>query len=540
MISHHHTTIFLSAPSKCPNFSPHRLFLVVSPRTRNQESHLHHHHHHRQHHHHLLASVGPALFLQRRDEYDERKTRTVSSSSSSLSSSANDDGEADSGAAALEDEILDFMLKSPNPNAFPTREEFIAAGRMDLAEAIAARGGWLAYGWDLDEKPVDSPGDDGSIDSIGGFLLDDSRVFQQRFSGSSTSDQADTTASSSSSGRSIEIGVGEDSGIEGILSRLEKERNLLYAIESGEKEDSGWILGKEGDNAWQGVSTDAVARSERRSRSGKEFDESIDVHFQNGTSSDFNGTFSSLKPEMWRMWSVRRAGFPETEFEAAEIVPYGSGKQRTIDHNFSSDVVVNDGKRSITESMNEIRNTRKELASGDKDNFQSQIHTRLQQLQLELTSVLRVLRSRADAVVLHKGERGSLEELHKLSDAWEFQETEIMKARDKLRSMRAKLAVLEGKMALEIIEAQKIVEERQRRIDDAQKALSILRTACIVWPNSASEVFLAGSFDGWTSQRRMERSTSGIFSLNLKLYPGRYEDYFGGTDQVCRGWRLEN
>ncbi|XP_058084654.1 protein FLOURY ENDOSPERM 6, chloroplastic isoform X3 [Magnolia sinica] len=477
MISHHHTTIFLSAPSKCPNFSPHRLFLVVSPRTRNQESHLHHHHHHRQHHHHLLASVGPALFLQRRDEYDERKTRTVSSSSSSLSSSANDDGEADSGAAALEDEILDFMLKSPNPNAFPTREEFIAAGRMDLAEAIAARGGWLAYGWDLDEKPVDSPGDDGSIDSIGGFLLDDSRVFQQRFSGSSTSDQADTTASSSSSGRSIEIGVGEDSGIEGILSRLEKERNLLYAIESGEKEDSGWILGKEGDNAWQGVSTDA----------------------------------------------------------AAEIVPYGSGKQRTIDHNFSSDVVVNDGKRSITESMNEIRNTRKELASGDKDNFQSQIHTRLQQLQLELTSVLRVLRSRADAVVLHKGERGSLEELHKLSDAWEFQETEIMKARDKLRSMRAKLAVLEGKMALEIIEAQKIVEERQRRIDDAQKALSILRTACIVWPNSASEVFLAGSFDGWTSQRRMERSTSGIFSLNLKLYPGRYEIKFV-VDGV---WRID-
>lgn len=41
--------------------------------------------------------------------------------------------------------------------------------------------------------------------------------------------------------------------------------------------------------------------------------------------------------------------------------------------------------------------------------------------------------------------------MHKLSDALEFQETEIMKTRDKLRSTRAKLAVMEGKMALEIM-----------------------------------------------------------------------------------------
>lgn len=34
------------------------------------------------------------------------------------------------------------------------------------------------------------------------------------------------------------------------------------------------------------------------------------------------------------------------------------------------------------------------------------------------------------------------------SDAWEFQENEFMNARERLRLIRAKLAVLEGKMTL--------------------------------------------------------------------------------------------
>ncbi|KAJ7943536.1 5'-AMP-activated protein kinase subunit beta-2 [Quillaja saponaria] len=56
--------------------------------------------------------------------------------------------------------------------------------------------------------------------------------------------------------------------------------------------------------------------------------------------------------------------------------------------------------------------------------------------------------------------------------------------------------------------------------------LQLLRTACIVWPNSASEVLLAGSFDGWVTQRKMEKSNTGIFSVSLKLYPGKYEIKF--------------
>lgn len=49
-------------------------------------------------------------------------------------------------------------------------------------------------------------------------------------------------------------------------------------------------------------------------------------------------------------------------------------------------------------------------------------------------------------------------------------------------------------------EARKIMEEKQKRLNAAENALHLLRTTCIVWPNSAKEVLLAGSFDGWTSQ----------------------------------------
>ena len=43
------------------------------------------------------------------------------------------------------------------------------------------------------------------------------------------------------------------------------------------------------------------------------------------------------------------------------------------------------------------------------------------------------------------------------------------------------------------------MEEKQKRIDDARRALRLLYSTCIVWPNPASEVLLAGSFDGWAT-----------------------------------------
>lgn len=48
--------------------------------------------------------------------------------------------------------MFEFMRRSKKPGTFPTRDELIEAGRRDLAEAVAAQGGWLAFGWDLDRE----------------------------------------------------------------------------------------------------------------------------------------------------------------------------------------------------------------------------------------------------------------------------------------------------------------------------------------------------------------------------------------------------
>lgn len=49
----------------------------------------------------------------------------------------------------LESEILEFMKKSEKPGVFPSKEELVNAGRVDLVEAIVEKGGWLSMGWDL-------------------------------------------------------------------------------------------------------------------------------------------------------------------------------------------------------------------------------------------------------------------------------------------------------------------------------------------------------------------------------------------------------
>ncbi|KAK8655361.1 hypothetical protein V6N13_107942 [Hibiscus sabdariffa] len=308
------------------------------------------------------------------------------------------------GDLALEAEILEFMKNSDKPEAFPSKEELIDAGRMDLVEGIKRQGGWLAMGWDLDNDIDNRHGfqentfpDDGINDWD--FMEEKKKwdgltqeTAQIEVESNSTPNLADNSSSSTSpSGRSLEAAAEDDCGINGILSRLEKERNMNFGIDFKDK----------GDN----------------------------------TSSKTNCT------------------------EEESLV------QASTD--------VGDGSST--------------------DNF------------------------------------------HKLSDAWEFQENEILNAQDNLRSLRARLAVLEGKMALAIIDAQKTVEEKQKRIDNARRALQLLRTACIVWPNSGSEVLLAGSFDGWATKRKMERSSSGAFSAQLKLYPGKYEIKF----IVDGEWKLD-
>ncbi|XP_010256212.1 PREDICTED: uncharacterized protein LOC104596647 isoform X2 [Nelumbo nucifera] len=443
------------------------------------------------------------------------------------------EGEGDS---ALEDEILNFMQKSDNRDVFPSKKELIDAGRMDLVEAIEKQGGWLTYGWDADdeEETVQRDAFLGSNlvfdkEHDNNFVLGDDRLCQQRIDnissdeknslgdndvGSSEVSSSSTSSSypASSSDTPINTKGGEDAGIHGILNRLEKERSLYFGVGAEEKDGSSHLWKKEDrDDFRRETSGDmgTIAGHERRSRSSlrtskDSFSYDGDIHVENVSYSDFDGIRNSLRPDMWRRWSIRRAGISDDEFEAGEIVPSESRTER------------------ITDSMNNEM-----LASEQEGNEQNQILFRLLKMDSELSSILHLLKS--NVVVFSKDNKNSSEDLQMLYDAWEFQETENMNSQAKLRSICAKLTIMEGKMALAITEAQKMAKEKQKRIDDAQHALWLLRTTCVVWPTSASEVLLAGSFDGWSSQRKMKRSSNGIFSLCLKLYP----------DQVYCGWSVD-
>ncbi|KAH6809502.1 hypothetical protein C2S51_027285 [Perilla frutescens var. frutescens] len=412
------------------------------------------------------------------------------------------------GDVELETEIMDFMANSDKPTMFPTREELVRAGRLDLVEAIKKRGGWYSLGWDVEnvEETTDS--------DIAEFQR---RIESCKQSGSSSFSEVGVVnysspnldslqhAGSYSLDSSLQLDADEDSGIDGILSRLEKQRNSDFL---------GIKLGKNEYEA-QSKSKDEVDGRHSTTSLGfgganlEENGRLVPAYHHKGTLDSSGGNVRHYtEPETWRSWSNRRAGFQHTEFEAAEI---SLGKD-TDKERYHDGIIV------TTKEYAEDLNKHKEI------NY-NEIRTRLRCLESELTTTLQSFRSkREDSISEEVTESSS--ELQSLSDALEFQENEVMSAKEKLRSLRAKLAVLEGKMALAIIEAQKIVEVKQKQIDDARKFSQLLRTACIVWPNSATEVLLAGSFDGWTTQRRMEKSKSGVFSITLKLYPGRYEIKF--------------
>ncbi|KAI3467407.1 hypothetical protein Pfo_024070 [Paulownia fortunei] len=437
------------------------------------------------------------------------------------------------GDLELEAEIMDFMAKSEKPTMFPTKEELMKAGRMDLVGAIKNRGGWYSLGWD--EENVGDNVEEAMNFDIGEFQrrvesCKESASLREQYDDSFSGDDKEDgfssevnlnhgnldslqLAASASLGISREIGADEVSGIEGILRRLEKQRN----------NDFGTNLGKNGYEAH------AKSKDEGDDR---HFDTSFGVARTNlgengrltpgfhhkGILNTSSGKISqTIEPETWRTWSNQRAGFQHTEFEAAEI-SFSKNQVETDKESYRDGITVS------TEEYAEAWYKHKEINH-------NQIRTRLQHLECELNTALHSLRSKREECISEEvhslvSVTGSSSDLQKLSDAWEFQENEFMSAQERLRSIRAKLAVVEGKMALAIIDAQKIVEVKQKRIDGARKALQLLRTTCIVWPNSASEVLLAGSFDGWTTQRKMEKSRTGIFSVCLMLYPGRYEIKF--------------
>ncbi|GAV86463.1 hypothetical protein CFOL_v3_29893 [Cephalotus follicularis] len=456
------------------------------------------------------------------------------------------DGEFD-----LEAEILEFMRESEKPDLFPSKKDLVDGGRMDLVEAIVRHGGWLAFGWDLEEEEEEEEEEKEGRFGGNGFdvknwdlKMIEEECINRADESSSLEDRErrncgvlsfsdNSSGSASSSGRSLETANDDDSGIEGILSRLEKERNMNFVFGLRERGSSSHVQSNSGQHDWLGgISTDSTVIGLDGSRTAS-FNHRRGIVNDSGGQLSLNVSLSgsdsvrnSDKPEMWRAWSIQRAGLSNKDLKAAEISSNLTG--------LAMDVSVDDTLK-ISGNGSEPLYRKKEVNSSREEINHNQLRRRLQHLELELSSALRSMRSNIDEVKSQKGNGSSSDNYQAHPDAWEFQENEIMNARDKIRSMHAKLAVLEGKMALAIIDAQKMVEEKQKRIDDAHRALRLLRTACIVWPNSASEVLLAGSYDGWSTQRKMVKSSTGIFSLCLKLYPGRYEIKF----IVDGEWRVD-
>ncbi|KAJ6721809.1 PROTEIN PTST-like protein 3 CHLOROPLASTIC [Salix viminalis] len=443
------------------------------------------------------------------------------------------DWEGSGGNIDLETKILEFMNSSINPEMFPSKKQLIDAGRMDLVEAILKEGGWLALGWDFDDNVDDVDVVDWYSSLTDNKDCGDAGIQDKAIE---RNEEQSSQVPCSSSGRSIDIATEDDAGIGGILYRLEKERNMNLGVALKEIETITRVQSSNVNHDWLHKTTKngTVAGLNANNTPGLLNPKSSVISDLRGgldhsrSFSNIDGSGNSLNPDTWRTWSIKRAAFLDVKFEAEEL-----SSNRTCTGGEES--VLGDEIIETKDGASETVSRRKENRSDGWIN-QNQVRSRLHDLELELSSVLQSLKSNTGESVSQKVDNGrASDDLLKLSDALEFQENEIINAQDKLRSTRAKIAVSEGKIALAIIDAQKVVEEKQKRIDDVSRALQVLRTACIVWPGSASVVFLTGSFDGWAIQRRMEKSSLGVFSLYLKLFPGRYEIKFIVDDE----WKID-
>ncbi|KAH9327324.1 hypothetical protein KI387_007502, partial [Taxus chinensis] len=331
--------------------------------------------------------------------------------------------------------------------------------------------------------------------------------------------------------KNTELDLGENLGKPEILTIPSVQR--MEELETETKGESGvsgafWQRQK---RTGEQISSQSMQVDENRSVVVDKIDEIIE-----NTELDLGENLG--KPKILTIPSVQRMEELETETKGESGVSgsFWQRQKRTGEQISSQSMKVDENRSVVADKIDEIIEKRQEWMLNVKTSYSghsqqiyssdipNNIMSRIQKLESQLASTLGSLRSGKEAFDIKKDDdKIALEDLGKASDALEFRETEIMTLRTKLRSTLAKLAVLEGKMAMEIMEVRKAIEEKQKQVDEAQKVLSLLRLARIVWPNSASEVFLVGSFDGWTSQRRMGKSNAGVFVISLHLYPGRYE-----------------
>ncbi|KAK1387371.1 hypothetical protein POM88_015549 [Heracleum sosnowskyi] len=208
-------------------------------------------------------------------------------------------GEGIDGEVGLEAEILEFMNNSEKPYKFPTKKELIDGGRIDLVEAIIKTGGWFSLGWETDDDESDE---------------------QEEWRISFQEDEVESTYSSqsaSSSGRSLDGSAEDDSGILGILNRLEIDLGTSNGHQIKGYSEDGDCFGhsRDIDKVEPGENIRVGSGSPTR----RMLNNSVSSLSSNGSVNDINDLRYSGKPDMWKTWSRERAGLNDMEFEAAEI-----------------------------------------------------------------------------------------------------------------------------------------------------------------------------------------------------------------------------
>ncbi|XWS34944.1 hypothetical protein CRYUN_Cryun21dG0080800 [Craigia yunnanensis] len=336
------------------------------------------------------------------------------------------------GDLALEAEILEFMRNREKPEVFPSKKELVDAGRMDLVEGIKKQGGWLVMGWDLD-------GDKDNGFQENGFPEDgvkdwdfklkakewDDVTFQERVqseveSSVTSSLAVNSSCSPFSSGRSLEVVAEDDCGIEGILNRLERERNMNFGFGIREKGDN--TCSQSNDSEEESIvqaSMDAIVGDPGR-RKLVSFSDSTGLVNDNGVNCSQNQSLSGingLRNPTWREWSLKRSGFAGKEFEGSPSIRFGCCMSLKFGFNrflfallqlTTAEIISNEMKWKTNISGDEtleIRDKsnkldrRKESCASEKEINHNEIRSRLEHLKLELSFVLQSLRPNVDEVL---------------------------------------------------------------------------------------------------------------------------------------------
>ncbi|CAM6114945.1 unnamed protein product [Calypogeia fissa] len=521
-----------------------------------------------------------------------------------MSSLSNGNGIVSSGEGNLDLELvlLRFMQQSSKPDAFPSRQDLISAGRADLARAIDQEGGWLVTGWDEEETS--------SLDLSGGSLTDGKgSAAVQREKGSAPKRSTrklkahSVKRSSSTARKSSRMAAMETDErthqIEGLVNRTNVVRDVVNAVDhkdarkaengrttvdtDGESFEDFSIL-ERADLSYNGNS--AVHQRKPLSRPSNDdlqvlerlesllsFTDELKLKRplkgytwgSDSTRNDFvNGTIETATPSR-----VLNENSSQTEskvempvenspLEAKDAIvdvgtppqrkrrPRKKGRAKVVKSKGLNELIgildwvlqlfdrrekwmletrSNAGKNSLAASLVD-----------DSKSTENRIHTqptKVVDTRAALQPVCEEFHRTGNADDEERLQ--AISEFIDAEDTLEFRENAIMHARNELNATRAQVAALEGNLKVEIMEARKILDEKIREVERRKSISQRLRTARIVWPNPANEVYLTGSFNGWNSQVKLEKSSAGVFTCSLPLYPGKYEIKF----VVDGSWRVD-